>query len=277
MIERTFGRRANPPGGSAPQTKPKAEAGRAGGDGAGPTDGTTAAQTYPWQDDPDGILCNFAFGDLAHNLAPRLVVDGRIHAETYLTAAGAIAGMAAQTALFQTRPGREEVFVVTSSAGGKYYFGDPLNRMLMADGAAQADFRVWNVAAGTATSLGVPASDLPSVDDMFGHVTDSLGQKHEGYASVPGHHALVPVGPLLGLVWPFAAHCLNGKLSSANLSSGPKPAPVKWWPAITAWVASRAIKDVSDVLDPKIALVVLMEAAIHASKLDLASLELVEG
>lgn len=55
---------------------------------------------FPWKGEPDDIACNLALGDLINNLPRRLTVNGRIHAETFITASGAIAGFAAQQAFF---------------------------------------------------------------------------------------------------------------------------------------------------------------------------------
>src|SRR5215470_7347370 len=58
---------------------------------------------FPWSDDRDSVVaCNLAAGNLANNLPRRLTHDGRIHAETYIAAVGAIAGFAAQCSLLAT-------------------------------------------------------------------------------------------------------------------------------------------------------------------------------
>jgi hypothetical protein len=43
--------------------------------------------------------------------------------------------------------------------------------------------------------------------------------------------------------------------------------PPKWWCAITAYATARPIIEVKDVLDPAIALTILIESAIYGSKL----------
>jgi hypothetical protein len=65
---------------------------------------STTAVEWPWQKTPDFVACNFALGHLVENLRRRLIVDGRIHAETYISAVGAIAGYAAQRTLFAESP-----------------------------------------------------------------------------------------------------------------------------------------------------------------------------
>lgn len=49
----------------------------------------------PWNSAPTSTACNFALGHLVGNLPRGLTVDGQIHAETYISAVGAIAGFAA--------------------------------------------------------------------------------------------------------------------------------------------------------------------------------------
>src|SRR5688500_675536 len=51
---------------------------------------------WPWEGQPDSAACDFAAGHLFHHLPARLTVNGGVHAETCLTAIGAIAGFAAQ-------------------------------------------------------------------------------------------------------------------------------------------------------------------------------------
>jgi hypothetical protein len=64
----------------------------------------TAADDLPWKNAQDAVGCNFALGHLVGNFPRRLTIDGRIHAETYISAVGAIAGYAAQRTLFAESP-----------------------------------------------------------------------------------------------------------------------------------------------------------------------------
>jgi hypothetical protein len=66
---------------------------------------TEQLEEFPWKDDAKNFIgCNFAYGDLMNNLPRFLTVEGRIHAETFVAASGAIAGFAAQQTLLAQRP-----------------------------------------------------------------------------------------------------------------------------------------------------------------------------
>jgi hypothetical protein len=54
-------------------------------------------EALPWKNDVTNYTgCNFAYADLTMHLPRLLTVDGRLHAETFVAASGAIAGFAAQ-------------------------------------------------------------------------------------------------------------------------------------------------------------------------------------
>src|SRR5579872_6883792 len=93
----------------------------------------TAKNELPWKDAPDAVECNFALGNLVTNLPRRLTVDGRIHAETYMSAVGAIAGYAAQRTLFAATPPVAGVNINRArvTSGAQYWLGDSLNAMLV--------------------------------------------------------------------------------------------------------------------------------------------------
>lgn len=61
---------------------------------------TDEAQQFPWMNDGENFIgCNYAFADLINNLPRLLTIEGKIHAETFVAACGAIAGFAAQQTL----------------------------------------------------------------------------------------------------------------------------------------------------------------------------------
>jgi hypothetical protein len=252
-----FGKRKRPP------AQPPQESGD--GPGSPGPGSTSSAARFPWADDPAGTACNLAVGNLANNLVSWLEREGRVHAETYVAASGAIAGYAAQQSL-STQDSAVPLQVVTTASGEKYLFGDPLNDMFFARTEAETTGRVWPRAAGAAMSLGLPLSRLPSTDDMFGHVSQSLGGPLEGRPSTgPEHQPIVPVRQLLALCWPHVARLFEADFDDTHRRFG--PVPPHWWCAVAASATSRPIIDVKDVLEPAIALTILMESAIYASKL----------
>lgn len=234
----------------------------------------TAAAELPWTNSQDAMACNFALGHLVHNLPRRLTIDGRIHAETYISAVGAIAGYAAQRTLFAASPPVTGVNInqVSVKSGEQYWFGDSLNYMLVPRTESDAGRCVWSAAAGGAIGAGLAPQQLPKLDAMFKYVTSTIGGANEGKSSVPDRHqAQLRARDLLKTIWPVALICFSGKFPDSKHEFG--AAPVAWWSAIAARASSRPIQDVKGVLPPDIALTLLMESAIYCSKLDQSTVE----
>lgn len=267
MFSRLFGRKKG--SGEGPRQEPGSEA-------TTPAAGDEVPRTgFPWSSHPNEIACNFAFGHLAHNLRARMTVDGRIHAETYLAAGGVIAGFAAQRALFahlaETNDSDtlQQMHSVTTKAGGKYFFGDPLNQMLLHGPDAPADERLWPLAAGGAIAAGLARERVPRVEEMFAHVAKSLGAENEGMPSVASKNfPHLPPQDLLKRLWPLAMMCFTGRFPGESRDYDYGVASPHFWPAITARLANAQIQEVRPVLAPEIGLVIVMETAIYASKLD---------
>lgn len=193
------------------------------------------ANELPWQKAPDAVACNFALGHLVGNLPHRLTVDGRIHAETYISAVGAIAGYAAQRTLFAESPPVMGVNInrVGVKSGQQYWFGDTLNYMLVPKTDADANRCVWSLAAGGAASAGIQVQQMPKLDAMFKHVASTIGGANEGKSSVPAkHQAQLSARELLKAVWPVAVVCFSGKFPGASREY--PAAPISWWSAIAA-------------------------------------------
>jgi hypothetical protein len=264
-----FGKRNRPAEPEPPRSQsPRQDSGNpVGGGPSGPSGpaGTPKGPKFPWPDDDSYVACNLASGNVANNLASMVMRDGRVHAETYVALSGAIAGYAAQHSLLENNPS-VQLHVVTTASGEKYLFGDPLNDMLHAKTEADGDGRVWSRAAGAVLSTGVPVSRLPNLGDRFGHVAKSLGGPLEGRPSTgPGHQPAVPVRQLLALYWPHVLRFFKGDFDEFHKRWG--PVPRKSWCAIAAYTTARPILDVKDVLDPVMALTIMIESAIYASKL----------
>jgi len=115
-----------------------------------------SGDALPWAGWPDEIGCNFALGHLIQNLPVVLTVDGRLHAETLMCAAGAIAGMGARVSLMADpnlralRATPDAFVIVDLKDGRQFLYGDAINGMLTSDDPLVAPMRVWNMLAGTA-------------------------------------------------------------------------------------------------------------------------------
>ena len=239
---------------------------------ARPSPAANRGPRWPWDGEPDYGACNSALRHLSRELPDRLQVDGRVHAETCLAAIGAIAGFAAQRALIthlnETGDAAtlKQLHTVTTITRCHYFFGRPLDRALLPVSRTDADSKLWSVAAGGAIAAGLGASHLPDPQRMFAHVVNTLCGNHEGLPSVREWHLpQMPVKHLLRRVWPVATACFTGRLPDTPRECG--AASTKFWPAIAAHVASGLIRQTRSAVDPRTALIIVMELGIYASKL----------
>src|SRR5262245_20725794 len=185
-----FGKRKTPP------DKARQGAGATVGGDGGSSDGII----FPWQDDPAAIACNLACGSLGQSLMNWVKQpDGRVHAETYVAVAGAIAGYAAQqTVVAQGQPLNR----VATKSGAEYLFGDALNAMLVPSAGVDPHGFVWSLVARSAVAAGLPQSDVPNLEAIFAHVAKSLGGPLEGRPSTgQDHQPAAPVYELLKTFW----------------------------------------------------------------------------
>jgi hypothetical protein len=240
-------------------------------------------QELPWKDDVENYIgCNFAYGDLMNNLPRLLTIDGRLHAETFVAASGAIAGFAAQQTLLAQKPNfsiealnetstNDGLFIVRNPRGDRYLYGDPLKLMVFCSEKTptQISARLWEWAAGGAIASGLDKSEVPDTLTMWESVDRSIQGGREGMPSVPKEHwpHLAPT-KLLEWLWPIAKQLLTGKGSGAMAPSGMVVVEHHWWPTITGMVTSSAIRTVKTVLDPRTALLIAMETAIFTLKVD---------
>lgn len=235
---------------------------------------TETKSDFPWAGQPDEIGCNFALGHLVSNLPIQLSdKDNRIHAETLMAAAGAIAGFAAHIALtsdskaFAAAVQARALVNVQLADGRELLYGDAINEMLTTADPALAPHRLWNTLAGTALGNGVDEADLPSLAAMFAHVAQSLGSDKEGFPSVePKHQPHMSAGELLRGVQQLALQCLNGTISEVTKTNGFR-AEISSWPAVTSRMAATLLAQTAQVLNPRIGVQIAMESAIYVSKL----------
>lgn len=268
MLRRLFSRKTENPAvpGCAQATAP---------DVGGRMEAAEAARPGPrWPRDgqPDYAACTFAVRHLSVELPARLEVKGRVHAETCLAASGAIAGVTAQLALIAHLKEKNDVAIlkqlqtVRTITGGHYFFGEPFNEMLLPVSRADADGKLWSLAAGAAIVAGLHPSELPDPQQMFDRVVNTLGGRREGVPTVPGQHLpTLPVKQLLAEVWPVALMCFAGRFPDEPREYG--VAGTHFWPAIAARVASGLIRQTRSAVDPRTGLIIVMEAAIYASTL----------
>jgi hypothetical protein len=237
----------------------------------------------PWKDDAVNYVgCNFAYADLTNNLPRFMTVDGRIHAETLVSASGAIAGFAAQQALLAQKENFsidllnehstvDGLFIVRSPRGDRYIYGNPLKEMVFCanNPATPITARLWEWAAGGATEAGLDKSAMPNTLTMWEDINRCIQEGTESLPSVPKEHwPHLPPVQLLERLWPTAKKLLMGQGSGAAAPPGIVVVEHRWWPTITGILTSVMIQKVKEVLDPRMALVIAMESAIVTLKVD---------
>lgn len=190
----------------------------------------------------------------------RTMKDGKgVHTESLLSALGALAGYACQAGLradaLQRGMSESQVFNVVKTASGEtYYFGNRLNELL-----AESKMSVWSLAAGAASHNGT--KDLPDLHAIFAHVSKTVGESSFGTPRVPSDHKAgdLPLNYLKTLWHPLSE--LARKFCKAPTE----------WPVMFAFAIQEAIDASKGVLDPRMALLIVMESAVPMSKVELKS------
>jgi hypothetical protein len=237
---------------------------------------TTSSQAaVPWAGWPDEAACTRAAADLTKALPAALAQNDRVHPETLMTAAGAIAGWAAQASLFAdraamdaaARAGDMALSSMTQADGREFLFGEYLNARLFSEDPARGGSCVWNLLAGTAVAQGLHPSRIPNLRAMFSHVTTLLGQPGEGFPSTPApHQPTASAAALLEKVRPLALTALRGEMPGGS-APGAAVAAQTSYQAITAWATATMLVQCAKVLPVETGLRIGMEAAIYSSKL----------
>ena len=182
-----------------------------------------------------------------------------VHFESLLCALGALAGYSCQAnlraqALAKGMPETSAFQTVGTKDGKQYFFGDPLNNAL-----AGSQYSVCGLAGGAAQHAG--AKELPDINEIFEHTSSVLGGNQFGIPRVPEKHRAsdFPVN-YLQAIWP--------KLFPTVKLFCPNPAD---WPILYGLAIQEAIDIGKSVIDPALALKIVMESAIPMSKVDLAN------
>jgi hypothetical protein len=179
--------------------------------------------------------------------------------ESRLSAIGALAGFAAQQAIWEgfVRPGRMAITgafdVVQTKSGETFFFGDLLNTILA---STTKGVSVWRLVGSGAITAG--ATDLPDLEPIFANAAATAGGTSFGVPRLPPEH-LPTENPRDALIrlWPKAKALLIERKIEAL-----------FWPLEIALAAQRLIVGIKSEIDPKLAAVIVMEAAIPMSKVD---------
>jgi hypothetical protein len=180
------------------------------------------------------------------------------YAETVLSAAGALAGFAAQEAIWEgfVRPGKigaQALVRVKAKSGETYLFGDLLSNLLAS--TEEGNLSLWRFVAAAASKAG--AQSLPPLGPIFAHSAETIGTPAFDVPSLPGKLALKELPRKALRHWP--------QIKSILLSAGVAP---PHWPWAIAMAAEKLILRTTDAFPPDIAALVVMQAAIRMSKVD---------
>jgi hypothetical protein len=235
---------------------------------------------FPWAPSSDGagegnphsMICALALADIRNHLRMLVFAEGRIHAETYLAAAGVLAGFSAQRALFHRLAGLSaerrlgQVMVATTKAGEKFFFGDRLNDALIARREAERRLKIWPLALEAAISSGMKPASAPKLETLFGYVA---GRISAPFFPSPEKKPGASAKDLLTLFWPLAREAFDGRFTARTLAEGEnKVVSEPWRPVILAFLAQDCLLEATQVMAPAKALTILMESAIYGSKVD---------
>lgn len=199
--------------------------------------------------------------EIASKLFTAMSSERGIHLESLLSALGALAGYACQISVreaFVVQQGRAEkdVFIVVHSRSGDqtYYFGDALNKPL-----AESKYSVWSLASGASQKNGL--AQLIDLHDIFKHVTDSLGSDAFGIPRTEAAHQAkeIPLNYVRFLwpqIFPFAK----------TFSQTPTD-----WPILFGVAIQEILFASKDLIEPQLALSIVMESAVPMSKIYLGS------
>jgi hypothetical protein len=182
--------------------------------------------------------------------------DGRgIHVESLFCALGGTAGHACQASVSaQARAAgkaADGLFdVATTADGGRYYFGDALNRPL-----AEDRLSVWSLLAGAASHAG--ATQLPDLNEIFAHNASVLGSAQFGLPRLPAEHPVhdTPIS-YARRIWPQVQPLISAAV--------PEP---RFWPVAVALAIQDAMAQARGVLPLELMVKIAMESAIPVSKM----------
>jgi hypothetical protein len=188
--------------------------------------------------------------EVSRRLLQAMATDRGVHVESLLAVCGALAGHAWQARLRasalaagQTEP--EGLHVVATQNGSAYLVGEGLAQGLFND-----RYSTWGLAAAAAQQVGCTVLPDPMV--LWRHGLDSLGQEAFGVPQVPSRHQPSPDSlQSLPSLWP-ALLPLAQRFCPDSAE----------WPVLFGLLAQQAITMGREVIDPCLALRIVMDTAI---------------
>jgi hypothetical protein len=242
----------------------------------GRMDKSFARTPPPWSPDHDTTAASAADA-LEKYLMLELLTPKGVHAETILTMVGALAGFAAQHAIWETlvKAGTlpehgvgnafdEGAFVlVETTSREKFYFGDLLNSYLVPTPGKLAAYgpgahTLWAFLISGVEQCGRRPLAREAVTEIFAHSASVVGTSLFGSPRLPpGNRPSITPRAALCRAWPNTRELLECE-----------QLPVAYWPTLIALVAKTLLIGTKDVVDPALSMRIIFEAAIPMSKVD---------
>jgi hypothetical protein len=196
--------------------------------------------------------------ELAARLIAAMSVNEEAHVPSLMCAAGALAGYSCQAAVRAINricglDERANMQIVQTADGECFYFGDLLNKYL-----AEGEICVWSLVAGGAQSCG--CTDYPDLESIFRHVASTVGTESFGMPRICKiHRAEELPRAYLERIWP--------QLSPMVSRFCTNPAH---WPMMHGLAIQDLFVQTQHLLEPRVSLQIIMEAAIPMSKVDMS-------
>lgn len=195
--------------------------------------------------------------ELAQRMMAAMQTERGVHIESILGALGSLAGYSCQARVraHARSQGLDETALFTRAActdGKVYFFGDELNRPL-----AEDQYSVWSLAADGAQAAG--CGDIPEPNDVFEYVTSTVGSSAFGLPRLSPEHPLhdTPLNYVKAF-WPEVLPMIS--------KFCPNP---EHWPILLGLAIKDIMSQSKGVLNPCVALQIVMECAVPMSKVDL--------
>jgi len=197
--------------------------------------------------------------EITQRLLAGMKTERGVHIESLLCALGSLAGYSCQAALRAkaVSQGLVEIALLTTvetKDGKTYFFGDNLNKPL-----AESQYSVWGIAAGGAQQAG--CTNLLDVSEIFKHTSATVGAAAFGMPRIPeGHKPQDTPLNYVRTLWPV--------LRPLIIKFCPNP---EHWPILLSLSIQEVMGMGKSVLDPCLALRIVMESAIPMSKVNLSA------
>lgn len=239
---------------------------------ATPDEAPPPPAALPWDKDGagDAIPANNATNCLREFLLASLTTEQGIHAETLMVVVGALAGFSAQHAVWETfiKPGKPippgGFQDIRARNGEIFYSGELVNGFLTPQPGA--DYPIWALIAGAAVQAGAPRSELPNYREILSHVERTVGAPEFGLPRTPeGHRPGATPLDALNVFWPQTKMILS---RTDFPGAAGVILPPEHWPSVIGSVAQQYIALTKDVLDPRLSMRLIMEAAAPMSKVN---------